>query len=202
MYAFNGTEPELSDDELATAYATPAERFLRVNFVTSIDGVVAVDGVSRPLSDDADRRVFRLLRTSCDAVLVGAGTARLENYQPLKLSPQQRSIRVAAGRAPDPELVVVSRSGGPDVDLAALLDDLAAHGLRQVLCEGGPHLLGGLLAIDAVDELCLTVAPMIVGEGPHLVAGLAPAIRRFALQHVIRSGDTLLLRYVRRRNSG
>ena len=67
---------------------------LRVNFVTSLDGAVSVDGLSAGLSGEADKEVFRLLRRDCDALLVGAGTFRAENYRPLTLDASRRAWRV------------------------------------------------------------------------------------------------------------
>ena len=58
------------------------------------------------------------------------------------------------------------------VDLAVGLAELRQRGLDQVLCEGGPHLFGALLAADLVDELCLTVSPLLAGPGSErIVAG-------------------------------
>lgn len=55
------------------------------------------------------------------------------------------------------------------------LQALAARGLLDVLCEGGPTLAGGLLAAGLIDRLLLFVAPMIVGRGaPDLLA--TPAV--------------------------
>ena len=48
----------------------------------------------------------------------------------------------------------------------SLLGELARRGLHRVLCEGGPALFGELIAADAVDELCLTVAPLLAGARP------------------------------------
>ncbi len=62
---------------------------------------------------------------------------------------------------------------GGGLDLAAGLAALADCGLRNVLCEGGPTLLAALLAVDLVDELCLTTTPLLVGAGPGRVVGPA-----------------------------
>jgi 5-amino-6-(5-phosphoribosylamino)uracil reductase len=92
------------------------------------------------------------------------------------------------------EVVVLPRLT-PDV----LLAELARRGLDRVLCEGGPSLLGTLQAADAVDELCLTVAPLLaggeVGRIAHGPAGVAP--RRMALVGALQADDALLLRYRR-----
>jgi riboflavin biosynthesis pyrimidine reductase len=56
-----------------------------------------------------------------------------------------------------------------------------------------------LTGADLVDEMCLTVTPMLVGPGPGRISvGLvSPAPRTLALKHVLVARDLLLLRYVR-----
>jgi riboflavin biosynthesis pyrimidine reductase len=65
-----------------------------------------------------------------------------------------------------PATIVVA-DAGPDssgtVDLSAMVTKLADLGLHRVLCEGGPGLLGRLIAADLLDELCLTTSPLTVG---------------------------------------
>ena len=69
------------------------------------------------------------------------------------------------------------------VDLAAGLAELHRRGLTQLLCEGGPHLLGALTAADLVDELCLTVSPLLAGPGPgRITAGDAAPPRHLPLR--------------------
>jgi riboflavin biosynthesis pyrimidine reductase len=64
--------------------------------------------------------------------------------------------------------------GDESVDLSAALDALAARGLRRMLCEGGPHLMRDLTASGRLDELCLTIAPALVGgDHPRITAGAA-----------------------------
>src|SRR5215467_13845393 len=110
----------LDTEELIGRYATDRARpSLRVNFVTSIDGAVTVDGRSGGLGDDADRRVFGILRQLSDAVMVGAGTLRNEGYGPVRMDDGRRAWREERGLAPYPRLVVVSSSlhldpAGPD----------------------------------------------------------------------------------------
>jgi riboflavin biosynthesis pyrimidine reductase len=73
---------------------------------------------------------------------------------------------------------------------------LAARGLRTVLCEGGPSWLGELVVAGLLDELCLTVSPMMGGD-PLPVAVFPPGaeLTGFSLRHVLREDDTLFLRY-------
>jgi riboflavin biosynthesis pyrimidine reductase len=228
------------DDELAECYAPAAAPWLRVNFVTSIDGAVAVEGRSRGLSSPADRRVFGLLRMRCDALLVGAGTLRQEQYGPLRLDERRQRWRAGRGLAEHPVLVVFSRTldldpagrpftgapvrplvfapasapagrrqalgtvadvitaGQDSVDLAAAVTLLHRRGLRHLLSEGGPHLLGGLTAADLVDEVCLTMSPVLAGAGAgRITAGPTSRLRRMRLQQALTGDGALFLRYVR-----
>jgi riboflavin biosynthesis pyrimidine reductase len=89
------------------------------------------------------------------------------------------------------------------VDLAAAVALLHERGLGQLLCEGGPRLLGALTAADLVDELCLSVSPLLTGPGAgRITAGPVSPVRRLALRHVLTAGDLLLLRYARERRDG
>jgi len=94
------------------------------------------------------------------------------------------------------EVADVVVCGQSTVDIRAGLDSLAERGLRRVLCEGGPTLLGTLLAAGRVDEVCLTVAPLLLaGTAPRIATG-PPAVPASArLLHVLSEDDWLFLRY-------
>lgn len=229
----------LDDDELARLYPRADVPWLRVNFVSSLDGAVAVDGLSAGLSGTDDKRVFRLLRMLCDGLLVGAGTLRDERYRPLTLDPARRAWRGEHGLSPYPRLVVVSATlrldpatpalaaapirplilTGPAADPAArraltpvadvadvtdlatglhLLHDLS---LTQLLCEGGPRLLGSLGAENLVDELCLTLSPLLAGPGSgRITAGPLHPPRPMTPTHVLTTDEGFLLtRFERKR---
>lgn len=98
------------------------------------------------------------------------------------------------------EVADVLVCGEDEVDHAALVRALAERGYPQVLCEGGPGLFGSLLGADQVDELCLTLAPLLESGPARRIASAAAATpRRMRLAHAIPAGDTLLLRYLRAR---
>jgi riboflavin biosynthesis pyrimidine reductase len=103
-------------DDLETDYAFPTRRWLRCNFVVSADGAASLDGSSEQLSGPPDKRVFGLLRALCDAVVVGGGTARAEDYQPVRIGPRRAEIRSRHGLSACPPIIVVTRS--LDLDLA------------------------------------------------------------------------------------
>lgn len=236
----------IDDDDLAELYAYPADLdapWVRANFVATLDGAASGDdGRSGSINGDADKRVFGLLRSLADVVLVGAGTARTEGYRPVRTREVWRDLRSRLGLPPAPALVVVTRSlslpdgvlehvdgGGPvlvvaaadadadrvadarsslgadaviqagegAVDLAGALQQLGARGFSRVLCEGGPSLMSDLVGAGLLDELCLTVAPRIVGgEGPRITTG-GPLNLGLRLGHVIESEGVLLTRWLR-----
>jgi riboflavin biosynthesis pyrimidine reductase len=101
-------------------------------------------------------------------------------------------------RAALAEVADVLVCGTDAVDLRLMRAELAARGLAQVLCEGGPHLFGALIEAGCVDELCLTLSPMLEG-GPagRIARGGAQTTRRMSLTHALPAGDMLFLRYTR-----
>ncbi|MEY4131415.1 MAG: hypothetical protein RLZZ31_1539 [Actinomycetota bacterium] len=88
--------------------ARPDRPWIGVNMVTSLDGAVAVDGRSGGLSSEADKEMFRALRQMPDAIIVGAGTARAENYGPVRLSDDIQLARQQRSLSALPRLVVIS----------------------------------------------------------------------------------------------
>ena len=105
-------------------------------------------------------------------------------------------------RAELAEVADVLVCGEDVVDPRLMRAELARRGLAQMLCEGGPNLFGALIEADCVDELCLTVSPVLEG-GPagRISAGAAAITREMSLLHVLTAGDMLFLRYARRKAS-
>ncbi|WIV56631.1 MULTISPECIES: pyrimidine reductase family protein [Amycolatopsis] len=235
---------ELTGTDLEEIYAYPAEpdrAWVQVNFVASADGAVEVDTTSAGLSHAADRRVFLLGRDLADVILVGAGTARAEDYRGVVAGPKRLERRRRLGFTGVPPIAVVTRTadldpasrlftetavppivvtteradtaaleaagaevlraGETDVDVPRVLDLLAARGLRRIACEGGPRLFAQLVEADRVDQLCLTVAPMLVaGPASRIAAGPVAVPRRLALASILVEDGFTLLRY--RRDAG
>lgn len=225
------------------------------NFVESIDGVVAIDGVPSAGSlisgrNEADRFLMGLLRAFADAVLVGAGTMRetpghlwTPGHVFPALAAEFAELRKHLGRKAEPRLVVLTASGELDTrhpaiehgaliittkqgerrlagrlpqtcELEALtgghrldIADAVAHvnqsGDRVVLTEGGPHVIGQLLDKSLLDEIFLTISPVVAGRNPAsrrlgLVEGaeFLPAAGRWAeLKSARRHGSHVFLRY-------
>ena len=219
--------PEAREGEPAELYrldprpGAPAGRpWVVVNMIATVDGAVAVEGRSGGLGGPVDRAVFHALRAAADVVLVGAGTVRAERYGP----PKVPGLRIAVvsnrleldwswplfgeGRpivvttrtsGPVPSGVDAVRAGDDRVDLPAALAALAERGARVVLCEGGPSLNGSLLEHDLLDEVCLTLSPMLAGgRGGRMALSAEAHLRRLQLVHAATADDGFLyLRYAR-----
>lgn len=110
-------------------------------------------------------------------------------------APADRIARVEAAGG------VVVAAGSEEVDLVEGFARLAAeHGLHHLLVEGGPTLNGHLLSAGLVDELCLTLAPAVVGgaEGGRRAVDSLAERHDLRLARVLLDGDELLLTYARR----
>src|SRR5262249_56336246 len=82
--------------------------------VASLDGAATVRGRTGGLSGEADRQVFAMLRALADVIVVGAGTARVEGYGPVR--PGRRGARWAwlrAGPAPPPPVALIPPPPAP-----------------------------------------------------------------------------------------
>jgi riboflavin biosynthesis pyrimidine reductase len=92
-------------------------------------------------------------------------------------------------------------AGDDSVDLGSALHQLRQRGTEVVLCEGGPTLLGQLAGTDLLDELCLTLTPLMGGDPLPLALTPPGAGRsRYTLGHAVVDDDgTLFLRYERDR---
>lgn len=215
--------PELPDDRLPAGLTARYDGGLGLqeprvyaNFVSSIDGVVALPSVEASPSvisgkSEADRFVMSLLRAHADVVLVGAGTLRAEpthRWTPEFVYPQAtadfRRLRAELGLGPEPALAVLTSSGRLDAEIPALegalvittpegarrverrapsrrrvlvvpgrddhldltrvVGELRSRGMRMILTEGGPTVIGQLLQRRLIDELFLTMSPILLGR--------------------------------------
>ena len=195
---------------------------VRLNMISSVDGATAVDSRSGGLGGPADRKVFAALRSLADVVLVAAGTVRTENYGPAKVpiavvsgslrldwdtpfftEAVHRPIVVTSGRAPaqvvkQAETVAdVLVAGDAEVDLASAVAQLGERGFVHVLAEGGPTFNGTLAAAGLLDELCLTIAGVLVsGDAKRILAGPPlQATPDLTLRSVCEEDGYLFLRY-------
>ncbi|NEW71754.1 pyrimidine reductase family protein [Streptomyces rhizosphaericus] len=185
--------------ELADAYAYPepprgpSGAYLRANMVSSLDGAAHHDGRSKPLSSDADMRIFGVLRGLADAVVVGAETVRREGYRPARAREAFAERRAALGQSPAPAIAVVSAS--LDLDFSrplfteplvptivitgataaeARLEAARAAGAEVVFAGAGPSgRVDAAAIVTALAELGHT--RLLTEGGPTLLAEFAAA---------------------------
>ena len=120
--------------------------------------------------------------------------------------PSARTIVITTAQAPaerripldGPAEVIVA--GQETVDLKAAITALAERGHRRILAEGGPRLLARIAAAGLLDELCLTIGPVLAGPGAdRILAGATSAMapQPLTLAHVLEDDGFLLCRYTR-----
>jgi 5-amino-6-(5-phosphoribosylamino)uracil reductase len=178
---------------MAERYAAPAERFVRLNMITTITAATAgSDGTSNTITSRTDRFVLGAIRRAADVVVVGAETVRAEGYllprrarlaivtssgdlgadrltdagredrpPALVLCPADRAdaVRHAVGRAPV-EVVAVP-SDGDRLRPRTIVATLHGLGLARIVCEGGAGLATQFVEAGVVDEICVTVSPVL-----------------------------------------
>lgn len=210
---------------------TPADNRVFALLRMFADGLVVGAGTVRHegyggIDLDEDRRAWRVEHglPPYPRMVIVSRRLDLDPTHPALAQASRRPVVLTCGTSPPDRRTALSATadvlvhGQHEVDLRAGFADLRDRGLGMMLCEGGPHLMGSLTAAGLVDELCLTLAPLLAGAGAGRITagppgtglgdqtGGAPAAsdrhgarpRRLALGHVLCDGDgTLLLRYTR-----
>ncbi|RAJ58737.1 riboflavin biosynthesis pyrimidine reductase [Streptomyces sp. Amel2xB2] len=159
-----------------------------------------------------ERRAFARRRAAAGqgpapAIAVVSAGLDLDFSQPLFTSPLVPTLLVTGAGAPS-DRVAAARAAGAEVvfagegataDPARLPGALAERGLRRLLTEGGPRLLGQLVAGGALDEMCLTISPRVTsGEAPRIVNGPGVEVPvDFRLAGVLEEDGFLFTRYRR-----
>nr|WP_239135835.1 pyrimidine reductase family protein [Dactylosporangium siamense] len=166
-------------------------------------GTVRDEGY-RALRLDAERRAWRLAHglSEFPTLVIVSGRGDLDPAQPALADAPVRPIIVTTRHTAVRDLeetADVIRAGDGHVDLREAVRQLRQRGFAQLLSEGGPILFGSLTVAGLVDELCLTVSPLLAGPGagritagPHL-----PTPEALTLRHALLADGQLLLRYGR-----
>lgn len=179
--------------------------------ISTPDGVIEVEGRSQALGGRQDQLRLIALRRAAAIVMVGAGTARAENYGPPSKKGQRIAVVTKSCKLDFSSLLFTSgaglvattlngptvpvdsvRGGETEVDLKAIIAQLP-HGIIHV--EGGPALNGALFDAGCVDAINLTIAPHIGGfRGPSF--SRAPHMtQNFTLVSLENAGDFVFVRY-------
>ena len=144
------------------------------------------------------------------AIAVVSASLDLDFSLPLFASPLVPTLVLTGAGAPS-DRIQEARQAGAEVVVAGegsavaperAVRELAARGLTRLLTEGGPRLLGQFVAADAVDELCLTVSPMLsAGDAQRIAVGPSVAVpERFVLASMLEEDGFLFTRYRRDRS--
>ncbi|MBA4861548.1 pyrimidine reductase family protein [Streptomyces sp. PSKA54] len=142
------------------------------------------------------------------AIAVVSASLELDFSLPLFTEPLVPTLLVTGAAAPLARLRAAEAAGvevviageGAGAEPARIVRALADRGLRRLLTEGGPRLLGQFVAADALDELCLTLSPMVAsGAAQRIVGGPEmDVLKRFALSSLLEDTGFLFARYRRK----
>jgi riboflavin biosynthesis pyrimidine reductase len=118
---------------------------------------------------------------------------------PLVLTCDNATAEASARLGGAADVIACSAADPAEVDPGAMLAALADRGLRRVLCEGGPTLMGTFVEHGLLDELCVTTAPKLVGgSAPRIVAGGGHVLADVRREHLLSDADGYLYgRYTR-----
>ncbi|MFF7991640.1 pyrimidine reductase family protein [Kitasatospora xanthocidica] len=139
------------------------------------------------------------------AIAVVTRSLHLDLTAPLFTEPLVRTVVITTEDAPEERRRAVAEvadlvlAGTGTVDLRAGVAALAERGWTRLLTEGGPRLLGQLAAADLLDELCLSLAPLLTGgDAPRILHDAEmPDVQRMRLVSLIEQKGFLFTRYLR-----
>jgi riboflavin biosynthesis pyrimidine reductase len=190
-----------------------------MNFVATVDGRATIEGRSGPIGSETDTAMLVGLRQRFEAVMIGAGTMRVERYGPMKrlmvivsgrldlpwdaqLFSEQGEVLIFTSTETEPpetaaSVEVVRHEGA--VNLVEALRYLRRErGIRALLSEGGPHLHAQLQTDGLVDDLFLTISPKLSGGGaPRIIEGSLPGVAELELAWLLEEDGELFARYHR-----
>jgi len=164
-------------------WITRGQPWVIAKFAQSLDGrITRPAGESQRLTNNRSQRLTHRLRSTVDAILVGAETIRKDN--------PRLTVRPPRGRS-QPWRVILTRSGNlppnahvltdefrertiiyQDLKWPDLLRELGSRGITRLLVEGGSNTLGQLSDLNLIDEIWCFIAPLITGGEKPSIAGI------------------------------
>jgi len=154
-------------------HRTTGRPWVVLKLAASADGrTAAPDGSSRWITGEEARADAHRLRSESDAVIVGAGTVRVDDPSLTVRAVEGRDpLRVVLGKAP--EGAKVHPALELEGDLVQVLDGLGRRGVMQAMVEGGPTVAGDFHRAGLVDRYVLYLAPVLLGgdDGRPLFSG-------------------------------
>jgi len=157
------------------------------------------------LDEEARERRRQWGLTLVPPIAVLTRRCRLDWSSPFFTEAEQRPVvitstsAITADRDHASEVADVILAGEDGVDIAHAVGALGERGYDNVLAEGGPGVAAQLAGADLLDELCLTVSPLLVGgDARRILDGDSLELpTRLALRHVLEADGYLFLRYRR-----
>jgi riboflavin biosynthesis pyrimidine reductase len=148
-------------------------------------------------------KVLRADRAATPPIAVVSRSLDLDLDGPLFVGGASRSIVVTCEAAPADRRAKASRvadvivAGDVQVDMSEAVRELHDRGLTRILCEGGPRLNGHLGQAGLIDELCLTISPMLLAGGAARIVNGEMTQIDLGLSQVLEEEGVLFCKYTR-----
>lgn len=165
--------------------------YITWKIASSFDGfTAALDGTSKWITSEQSREVVQKMRAESDAILVGTGTALIDNPSLIPRGDERRPLRIVMGERKIPAdsqllngdaetLMIESR------EIGLFLEKVNEMGLNSILIEAGATLGTAFLNAGVVDEICWFQAPTLLGAGKRAVGDLHVETLSDRLEYVI-----------------
>ncbi len=216
LYPHDTAETALTDDELDAAYNWSQGHRVALNIVTTLNGSLTdSEGTSNGLSNPEDRRILGRIRSSADVIVVGATTARKEQYT----SPEHASLAIVTASgdlsglavsnwestillAPDgvvpsreargATLITIPRKSDHLSMADGIVSRLHDHGFERILGEGGGKIAQSFGTSAALTDLFLSLSPRTIPSGtPWLNSAQTPGAQKtLDLGHMLRDTES------------
>jgi riboflavin biosynthesis pyrimidine reductase len=186
-------------DGASAGLSSAADRHVFALLRTLADVILVGGGTARaegykPVRIRELWRHLRAGRPATPPIAVVTGGAGLDLSSPLFADPSTIIITTARASIARENVIV---AGSDSVDLSVAIAALRDRGHQHILAEGGPGILGQLVTGGLLDELCLTIGPLLAGPGASRIVTGSPAGKAvpMTLAHLLDDNGFLLCRY-------